>query len=76
VQKENENLGLYEEKKEEEEDKEEKEIKEIFKKKHSAYHKIGACSLKGISAFEIINFLMILFTFLNTSLKYLYDNVV
>ena len=38
--------------------------------------KAGVFSLKGISTFEIINFCMIVFTFINLGLKYLYDKVV
>ncbi len=47
----------------------------LFKKKKSAFHRIGCCSLKGVSIFEIINFLMIIFTFISLSLKFLYDYI-
>lgn len=33
-------------------------------------------SLKGVSFFERINIIMILFTYLNTGMKYLYDSLV
>ena len=65
-----------EEVKEDKSEKPDKKRNKLFHKKKSAFHRIGCCSLKGVSIFEIINFLMIIFTFISLSLKFLYDSVI
>lgn len=54
-------------------EKKDKKKKEKLKKKKGFLKKLKCC--KGISSFEIINFLMILCTFINQGLKYLYDKL-
>eukprot|EP00347_Sterkiella_histriomuscorum_P019102 403342941 len=46
------------------------------KKHKTCRQKLEICSLKGISTFEIINILMIIFTYLNLGMKYLYDRII